>query len=344
MASFLVFSVFLAQLVHHINGVQSGILGDGTGDHFQSSGEGVDNQLLLARDGAGVVTQVAGEFHFYGSTTSHNRWEFHGTTHHHNRVVQGTFSLLDELFGTSSQNNCGSFGFGTALEEVIAFGTELDFVETATSTQRWLLETVDGGLDDSTCGLGDTHQILVRNAASAENVAVGEVLGGEIANGQFGKDNLGSTFIDIFEFVVNNIPFGINNVLVFFGTVDTDFSVLLLALEFELEIKDADLRVVKAFGLLFESRIGKSFFEGHAVHHEGFGDGATADAFHTHKFLVQKVRVQLLDTLYDELAKLFTVRVEQLGIKGGLCALDQHVAAGDSIFFVDLDLEVFQFL
>lgn len=73
MASFLVFSVFLAQLVHHVNGVQSGILGNSAGDHFQGSGEGVDDQLLLARDGAGVVTQVAGEFHFDSSTTSHNR-------------------------------------------------------------------------------------------------------------------------------------------------------------------------------------------------------------------------------------------------------------------------------
>ena len=70
------------------------------------------------------------------------------------------------------------------------------------------------------------------HASGAEQTAIGKVLGGEIANGEFRQDNVGSDIDDIVELVVNNLPFRVDNLLVVFDGLNANFGVFFFALEF----------------------------------------------------------------------------------------------------------------
>jgi hypothetical protein len=51
---------------------------------------------------------------------------------------------------------------------------------------------MDCGLDNATCGLGDSVQVISEDSASTEETSVSEVLSSQVANGKLGKNNLGS--------------------------------------------------------------------------------------------------------------------------------------------------------
>ena len=61
-------SMLLTQLVEDVGGVKAGIVTQLVGDDLQGLGHGPNQQLLLARDGARVVSQVLAQLHLYGTT------------------------------------------------------------------------------------------------------------------------------------------------------------------------------------------------------------------------------------------------------------------------------------
>lgn len=61
--------MFLSQFVQNINWIQPSIVADGSGDHFQGLGEGIDDQLGFPLHASGVLSEVSGEFQFNGTTT-----------------------------------------------------------------------------------------------------------------------------------------------------------------------------------------------------------------------------------------------------------------------------------
>ena len=61
-----------AQLVEDVGGVEAGVVAQLPGDDLQRLGVCTDQQLLLARDGAGVVPQVLGQLHLDGATAGHD--------------------------------------------------------------------------------------------------------------------------------------------------------------------------------------------------------------------------------------------------------------------------------
>lgn len=63
--------------------------------------------------------------------------------------------------------------------------------------------------------MDDPAEVVWRDAAGAEDVPVGKVLGGEVADGEFGEDYFGAGGDDGFELLVDDCPFGVDDGLVF---------------------------------------------------------------------------------------------------------------------------------
>lgn len=64
--------VFGTQFVQNVGGVKAGVVAQLPGDDFQGLGVCSDQQLLFPRDGPGIIPQVLGQLHLYGSSTRDN--------------------------------------------------------------------------------------------------------------------------------------------------------------------------------------------------------------------------------------------------------------------------------
>lgn len=95
------------QFVDEVQRVEAGVVGDGAGDDFQSLGEHVHDELFFSRDFDCIFFESLGQFHFSGSASSHYLVGLETSANDHDGVVERTFCLFDELFGSSSQDNRG---------------------------------------------------------------------------------------------------------------------------------------------------------------------------------------------------------------------------------------------
>lgn len=82
-----------------------------------------------------------------------------------------------------------------------------------------------------------------------------DVLCSKIANRQLAKNDLGSSIVDGLKLVVNDLPLSIDDGLVLRDLLDTDFRIILLALQLKLDVQAHDTRVLEVFGLLLESGV-----------------------------------------------------------------------------------------
>lgn len=90
-----------AEFVEDVGAVEAGVVAELTGDDFESSGVGVDDELLFAFDCAGIFTEVFGDFHlkhvrfvgiwvggyFTGSSTGDDVVVFDGSFDDHDGIV-----------------------------------------------------------------------------------------------------------------------------------------------------------------------------------------------------------------------------------------------------------------
>lgn len=175
--------MFLSQSVHDFNWIKSSIFGNSSRDDFKSLGERIDDQLLFSLDWSSMMSKVSRQFHFNGTSPSYDGWEFHGSSDNHDRVIQGSFGFFDELFGTSSQDNCGGLGMGTLFKYIVSLDSDLFFFEftTGSKVSRW--KSVDGGLNHGARGGLESNHVIVGDTSSAENVTVSEILCGQVSNG-----------------------------------------------------------------------------------------------------------------------------------------------------------------
>jgi len=67
-------------------------------------------------------------------------------------------------------------------EHVESLGSELDLLEFTAMSEDLLLDSINGGLDNTASCLGDTVEIVKLDTSSAENLSVSEVLGSEITD------------------------------------------------------------------------------------------------------------------------------------------------------------------
>ena len=320
-----VLGVSLAKLVEHIGAVHAGVLRERPGDGLESLGEVIDDELNLTVNTLKVFTQVAGELHLDGATTSNDGVGLVSSTHNHDSVVEGSLGLLEVLGSTTSEHESGRLGGRALGEHVVALVTKLDLLELAAKTEHILGNTLNGRLEDGTSGLTDTLEIVLGNATSTEDISVGEVLGGEITDGEAGEHNFGARLADLVKLVIDNVPLGIDNSLEVLGVINTHLSVILLGLELKLDVEDGNLGGDEAFGLLLETGVRESLLEADTVDEERVSDGATGDLLDTNVRLVE-VLIEIEDGGHDELREELLILRDDLGVEGGLGALEQKVA------------------
>ena len=93
--------VLLPHLDDDVDGVESGVLGEGAGDGLQSGGEGLDGDLLPSADGLGVVAELHGDLHGGGSSSGDHHSVLDGDFDDGPGVDQGPLDLVCDVVGSS---------------------------------------------------------------------------------------------------------------------------------------------------------------------------------------------------------------------------------------------------
>ena len=169
--------------------------------------------------------------------------------------MEGAFDLGDELFGATTEHQGAGLGSGAVREDVEAVGADLAFFEEATFAEVGGVDIGAGRLRRGTCGLTDAFQVVGRDAASAEDVAVGEILGRQVTNGEFGEYHFGAGFVEGFHFIVDDLPLRVHNGLVLGHLLNPHFGVVFLRFEFEFNVEADDFGVLERLWLLFKTGV-----------------------------------------------------------------------------------------
>ena len=97
----------------------------------------------------------------------------------------------------------------------IPFTTDLLLFEVVARSEDGIVHTGNGGEDWSSASLHGSLEIFVDNTSGTEHVTVGKVLGGDISDGKFRENHLGTAQMEFLQFVVEDGPFSINYFLIF---------------------------------------------------------------------------------------------------------------------------------
>ena len=135
-----------------------------------------------------------------------------------------------------------------------------------------------------------SHVLLIQ--ASQFNV-----LCRKITNRQLAENNLCASLVKSLHLVEDNLPLGIDDGLVFRHLLNTDFSVVLLTLELELDVQANDLGVLERLGLLLETGVGEGLLECDTVDEQGILQGTTSDLLDTDESVVEVVLVEGEDSV-----------------------------------------------
>mmetsp|Transcript_40927 Transcript_40927/g.92111 ORF Transcript_40927/g.92111 Transcript_40927/m.92111 type:complete len:324 (+) Transcript_40927:144-1115(+) len=243
------------QLLQHVGRVEPGVLAELPGDHLEGLGEGVDDVLLLARDGAGLEAQRVGDLHLDGPAAGHHLPPHQPALHDAQGVVDRPVGLFDELLRATAEDDGGRLGLGAARENVEALVPNLVLGEVSGEAEDVLGEVVDRALDLAARGLGDAVQVRSLHPPRAKEASVGEVLSGEVADGEFGEDDLGPALDAVVQLLVNDLPLRVHDRLVHGRVRDANLGVLLFRLEFELHVEEQNLGVLEHLFHLLEARV-----------------------------------------------------------------------------------------
>lgn len=151
---------------------------------------------------------------------------------------------------------------------------------------------------------------------------VGEVLSGEITNWEVGEDNLGSRFNNFVKFIINYVPFSIDDLLEIIWVFNPNFCIIFFSFELKLVLKNQDFWVLEMLLLLFETSIRESLFETDTMYHEGVSDGSTGDFLDTDISLLQ-ILIEIQDGINDHLGEEGFIVRNNLGVEGGLRTFDE---------------------
>jgi len=137
---------------------------------------------VLSLDVHELLAHVTGQFHLDGATSDDDGSGLDGAEHNHNSVIERAFSLFDVLGGSTTENDGDGLGGRAFSEHVKSLGSELDLLEFTALTENLSLDSINGSLDNTTGGLGNTVEIVELDTSSAENLSVSEVLSSEITD------------------------------------------------------------------------------------------------------------------------------------------------------------------
>jgi hypothetical protein len=272
-----------------------------------------------------VFSKVSGEFHFDCTATGDDSVSPGGSQHDHDGVVKRSCGFLNVLSSTATDDESHSLGVAALCEHVIALASKLDLLELSASSEDLLADAIGGGLDLTASSLDSSLEVIGWDATSAEDVSVSEELSGQVTDWELGKDNLGAGVCDLLELVVDDLPFGIDDLLVVLWVLESDLSAVSLGLQLKLDVQGQNFGVLEALWLLLETGVGESLAEANTVDKEGVGDGATSDFLDSNVLLVE-VTVQVLNGVDDHLGEEFFILADNLRVHGGLGALQEQVA------------------
>lgn len=92
----------VSQLIDNIKRIKACVVGDNLRDRFERFGKHVNYKLLLPQNFCGLILQRSGKLHFCGTSACHHFVGLKAPSHDHDGVVEGSLSLLYELFSTTS--------------------------------------------------------------------------------------------------------------------------------------------------------------------------------------------------------------------------------------------------
>ena len=178
--------------------------------------------------------------------------------------MERSFGLFDELFGTTSQNECACLGLWASTKYIESITTDLLLFKEGTFAKDRLIHSFDGGDDRATAGLLGPLQILFSHTTGTEEATIRKVLRGNIANRQSAEHNLGATVVNLLQFIVQNLPLGVDNILVLVDAVHADLGVVAFRLELEFDVEESDQWALIGLDHHLEASVREGLFEGNA--------------------------------------------------------------------------------
>lgn len=183
--------------------------------------------------------------------------------------MQTPLDFRNKLLRPTTQQQRTRLCILAILEDIEPLSPNLPLIEFPTRAQVLILDIGTSRLNRPADGLDDPLEIIIGDTTCAKDIPIGEILGGEVPDRKPREDDFGAGCDDCFEFSVDDLPFGIDDRLVFRYLVDPDFGIVFFGLEFEFDVEAEDFGVLEGFRLLFESGVGKGLFECDALDEEG---------------------------------------------------------------------------
>ena len=118
------------------------------------------------------------------------------------------------------------------------------------------------------------------------------VLRSQISYRQFAQYDFGSRSVQCLHLVVDDLPLGVHDGLVFGHLVHPHLRIVLLALEFQLHVEAHNLRVLEDLRLLFEPRVRECLLECHPVDEEGILQRTACDLLDANQLLAEIVLIE----------------------------------------------------
>mmetsp|Transcript_53172 Transcript_53172/g.137548 ORF Transcript_53172/g.137548 Transcript_53172/m.137548 type:complete len:485 (-) Transcript_53172:48-1502(-) len=315
-----------AQLVENVGGVHAGVARDLARDDLEGLGVRRHQQLLLAVDRARVLAEVGGELHLDGTAARDHRRVLEQSARVHDSIVQRALGLGDELLGAAAEHHRARRLLLAAAEEVEALTADLLLLEVVARSEHARVQVVARCLDHAAGGLLEAAHVAVLDAAGAEEAAVRKVLRRQVADGELREHNVRSRLDNLVKFLVDDVPLGVDNLLVGGNVGDADLGVVALGLELELHVEQADLRRLEDLGHLLEAGVREAFFEGHALDEHRVLQRAALDLLHTDHLEVGRLGVEGEDSVDHHLREELLVARHQLRVERRRRRLLEHVA------------------
>ena len=133
----------------------------------------------------------------------------------HDRIMQTPLHLANKLLRPSPQQQRARHRLPAPLKQVEPLPTNLPLLKALTAPEVLRPDIRARTLRRSAHRLDDALEVVRCDAAGAEDVAVGEELGREVADRQAREDDFGARGGDRFELGVDDGPFRVDDRLVF---------------------------------------------------------------------------------------------------------------------------------
>mmetsp|Transcript_19796 Transcript_19796/g.60067 ORF Transcript_19796/g.60067 Transcript_19796/m.60067 type:complete len:411 (+) Transcript_19796:551-1783(+) len=316
--------MFHAKLVEHISRVHPRIGGHLTRNDFEGLSKGTYQELLLAVDLARLFPQICRKFHLDGTAAGNDGWILEQTARVHDGIVQRAFGLLNELLGTTAEDERARRGALATLKKIEALAANLPLFKSAARSQNaWSIEIIARGLNLGLRCLRHLAKVAIFDTAGAEKASIRKILGGQVSDGKFGQHDVSTRGHNLGKLIVNDVPFSIDHLLICSHISHTHFGVVPLSLELQLYVKQHDLRVLEVLGHLLKPCIRKCLLESNSLDEHRILERASNHLLRS-QHLKPLLGIKGKHSIHDHLGEEMLMARHQLRVERCSCSLLQH--------------------